>query len=87
MSMLSEQVSELEKLAFDLYCLAFPKSVSWEISSEIYDKYSPCELCEKAHCGKSPCANTSKDLTDECCNPFQAVVVADRMQKLGLDVG
>ena len=87
MSKPSVQVSELEELAFDLYCLAFSSAVSWKMTDHAYEKYSPCELCEKAHGGKSPCASTSRDMTDECCNPFQAAVVADRMRELGIEVG
>ena len=86
MSKPSVQVSELKELAFDLYCLAFPSAVSWEVSDETYEKYSPCEMCEKAHGGKSPCASTSRDMTDECCKPFQAVAVANRMRELGIEV-
>lgn len=86
MSKQSTRVSELEELAFDLYCLAFPSAVSWKMTDRAYEKYSPCEMCEKAHGGESPCASTSKDLTEECCKPFQAKVVADRMRELGIKV-
>lgn len=87
MSRPSERVAKLEELLADLYILCFPQTFEWEVTDHTYEKYSPCELCEKAHGGKSPCASTSRDMTDECCNPFQAVVVADRMRELGIEVG
>ena len=86
MSRPSEQVGKLEELVCDLYCLCYPSAFSWEVSDETYEKYRPCKLCEKANGGKSPCARTSKDLSDEYCKPFQAVVIADRMRELGVEV-
>ena len=86
MSKPSENVSKLEELLLDLYCLCFPQSFEWEVVDHTYDKYSPCELCHKAHDGKSPCARTSEDLSEECCKPFQAAVVADCLRKLGIEV-
>lgn len=78
-------IDELRDLVWDLYCLAYPSAVEWEVSDAAYDKYSPCEKCHELHGGKSPCASTSKDMTEECCKPIQAVVVADRMHELGVD--
>lgn len=78
--------AKLRELVMDLYCLAYPSAVEWEVSDETYDKYSPCEKCEELHGGKSPCASTAKDMTEECCAPIQANVVADRMRELGVEV-
>lgn len=68
----------------DLFCLCYPQNFEWEVSMHTYDKYSPCELCEKAHDGRSPCASTSKDLEEECCRPFQAMVIANHLRGLGV---
>ena len=84
MSKPSEQVIKLEELLVDLYCLCYPQCFEWEVTDHTYSKYSPCELCEEAHGGKSPCASTSKDLEEECCKPFQAAVIAARMRELGV---
>ena len=78
--------AKLRELVWDLYCLAYPSTVEWEVSDETYDKYSPCEKCQELHGGKSPCAGTAKDMTEECCAPIQASVVADRMRELGVEV-
>lgn len=86
MSKPSETVAKLEELLVDLYCLCYPQCFEWEVTDHTYEKYSPCEPCEKAHGGKSPCASTSKDLEEECCKPFQAVVIADRMRELGVEL-
>lgn len=77
--------AKLRELVRDMYCLAYPTTVEWEVADETYDKYSPCERCNELHGGKSPCASTSKDMTEECCAPIQASVVADRMRELGVD--
>lgn len=81
-----DENAKLRELVMDLYCLAYPSAVEWEVSDETYDKYSPCEKCEELHGGKSPCASTAKDMTEECCAPIQANVVADRMRELGVEV-
>ena len=86
MSKSSERVVKLEELLSDLHILCYPQSYECKVTDDTYEKYSPCELCEKAHGGKSPCASTSEDLTEECCKPFQAKVVADRMRELGVEV-
>lgn len=86
MSKPSERVAKLEELLSDLHTLCYPQSYEWEVADHTYEKYSPCKLCKKAHGGKSPCASTSKDLTEEYCKPFQAEVVADRIRDLGLEV-
>ena len=78
--------AKLRELVWDMYCLAYPSAVEWEVSDEAYDKYSPCEKCNELHGGKSPCASTAKDMTEECCEPIQAAVVADRMRELGVEV-
>lgn len=83
--MLAES-AKLRELVRDLYCLAYPSAVEWEVSDAAYDKYSPCKRCEELHGGKSPCASATKDMTEECCAPIQAVVVADRMRQLGIEV-
>lgn len=80
------KVTKLRQLCADLHILCYPQSYEWEVTDHTYEKYSPCELCEKAHGGKSPCASTSEDLTEECCKPFQAKVIADHMRELGVDV-
>lgn len=86
MSKPSDVVAQLEELLVDLYCLCYPERFEWEVTSHTYDKYSPCKPCEKAHGGRSPCASTSRDLEEECCKPFQATVIADRMSELGVEV-
>lgn len=78
--------AKLRELVWDLYCLAYPSAVEWEVSDETYDKYSPCEKCEELYGGKSPCASTAKDMTEECCAPIQANVVAEHMRELGVEV-
>lgn len=78
--------AKLREMALDLYCLAYPSTVEWEVFDAIYDKYSPCEKCCELHGGKSPCASTAKDMAEECCVPIQASVVADRMRELGVEV-
>ena len=78
--------AKLRELVWDLYCLAYPSAVEWEVSDEAYDKYSPCKKCHELHGGKSPCASATKDMTEECCAPIQAVIVADRMRELGIEV-
>lgn len=70
----------------DLFCLCYPQNFEWEVSMHTYDKYSPCKLCKKAHGGRLPCASTSKDLEEECCKPFQAVVIANHLRELGIEV-
>lgn len=82
----SERIASLEELVLDLYCLAYPSAVEWGASDAAYDKYSPCKKCRELHSGKSPCASATKDMTEECCAPIQAAVVADRMRELGLEV-
>lgn len=77
---------QLRELVWDLYCLAYPNAVEWEASSAAYDKYDPCEKCHELHGGKSPCAGTAKDMSEECCIPIQASVVADRLRELGIEV-
>ena len=86
MSKPSERVARLEELLLDLYCLCFPQNFEWEVSDHTWEKYSPCKRCDEAHGGKSPCANTSEDLEKECCKPFQAVVIADCMRELEIEV-
>lgn len=83
---LQTENAKLRELVRDLYCLAYPSAVEWEVSDETYDKYSPCEKCEELHGGKSPCASTAKDMTEECCAPIQANVVAEHMRELGVEV-
>lgn len=83
---LEDENAKLRELCADLHILCYPQSYEWEVTDHTYEKYSPCELCEKAHGGKSPCASTSEDLTEECCKPFQAKVVADRIRELGIEV-
>lgn len=83
---LGAENDKLREQCADLHILCYPQSYEWEVTDHTCDKYSPCELCEKAHGGKSPCASTSEDLTEECCKPFQAKVVADRMRELGIEV-
>lgn len=83
---LKRENAELREFVRDMYCLAYPSTVEWEVSDAVYDKYSPCEKCHELHGGKSPCAGTSKDMTEECCEPIQAAVVADRMRELGIEV-
>lgn len=83
---LAERIVGLEDLVRDLHCLCYPSTYEWEVADETYDKYSPCELCEESHGGKSPCASTSKDMSEECCKPFQARVVADRMREIGMEL-
>lgn len=78
--------AKLRERALDLYCLAYPSTVEWEVADETYDKYSPCEKCHELHGGKSPCASTAKDMTEECCAPIQANVVADCLRELGVEV-
>ena len=85
MSKPSERVAELEELLLDLYRLCFPKNFEWELTDRTWEKYSPCKRCEKAHGGRSPCASTGEDLEEECCKPFQAEVIADRMSVLGIE--
>ena len=82
--LLRKENKELRELCEDLHILCYPQSYEWEVVDHTYEKYSPCELCEKAHGGESPCAGTSRDMSEECCKPFQAVVVADRMRELGV---
>lgn len=86
MGKLSTKIGELEELAYDLFCLAYPHAVEWKVSDAAYEKYSPCKKCCELHGGKSPCASTSADMTEECCAPIQADVVANRMQELGIEV-
>ena len=83
---LEAENAKLRGLAWDLYCLAYSSTVEWEVADETYDKYSPCEKCQELHGGKSPCASTAKDMTEECCAPIQANVVADRMRELGIEL-
>ena len=77
--------AKLRELVLDLYCLAYPSTVEWEVSDETYNKYSPCEKCHELYGGKSPCASTAHDMTEECCAPIQANVVADRIRELGIE--
>ena len=86
MSKQSERVAKVEELLADLYILCYPQNFEWEVTDHTYEKYSPCELCHKAHGGKYPCAGTSEDLEEECCKPFQAEVIADHMRELGIEV-
>ena len=81
-----DENAKLRELVWDLYCLAYPSAVEWEASDAAYDKYSPCKKCNELHGGKSPCASTSRDMTEECCAPIQAAVVADRLRELGVEV-
>lgn len=78
--------AKLRELVWDMYCLAYPSAVEWEVSDATYDKYSPCEKCNELYGGKSPCASATKDMAEECCKPIQAVVVADRMRELGVEL-
>ena len=82
----AEENAKLRELVWDMYCLAYPSAVEWEVSDATYDKYSPCEKCNELYGGKSPCASATKDMAEECCKPIQAVVVADRMRELGVEV-
>lgn len=82
-----DENAKLRELVWDMYCLAYPSAVEWEVSDAAYDKYSPCEKCNELCGGKSPCARTAKDMAEEYCKPIQAVVVADRMKELGVDDG
>lgn len=82
----SERVAKLEELLTDLYILCYPQGFNWEVTDHTYEKYNPCKLCKKAHGGKSPCLSTVKNLTEECCKPFQAEIVADRLHDLGVEV-
>lgn len=83
---LKAENAKLRELVRDMYCLAYSSTVEWEASSAAYDKYDPCEKCNELHGGKSPCAGTAKDMTEECCAPIQASVVADRLRELGIEV-
>lgn len=83
---LRQRNAKLREQCTDLHILCYPQSYEWEVTDHTYEKYSPCELCEKTHGGESPCASTSEDLEEECCKPFQAKVVADHMRKLGVEV-
>jgi hypothetical protein len=83
---LEAENAKLREMVRDVYCLAYPSTVEQEVSDAIYDKYSPCDRCKELHGGKSPCASTSEDMTEECCEPIQAAVVADHMRELGIEV-
>ena len=82
----AERIASLEELVLDLYCLCYPQQVSWKTSDAVWDKYEPCEICQKEHGGRSPCASTAKDMSDECCIPIQTEIVAERMRSLDLEV-
>jgi len=84
--LLRQENKELRELCEDLHILCYPQSYEWEVADHTYEKYSPCELCEKTHGGESPCASTSRDMSEECCKPFQAKVVSDRMRELGVEL-
>lgn len=81
-----DEIKDLQEMCRDLYILRFEHQVDWKLSMETYEKYSPCDLCHKEHGGKSPCASTAKDMSEECCNPYQATIVAEKLRELGVEV-
>ena len=80
------EIERLREMVHDLYCIAFEDEVSWKAVDKVYEKYHACDLCKADNNGKSPCAYTSKDLTDTHCKPHQARAVAEKMRELGIEV-
>lgn len=86
MGRVEERCAKLRERCRDLYILRFVRQMEWKLSMETYEKYDPCDLCQKEHGGKSPCASTAEDMSEECCNPYQAAIVAEKLRELGVEV-
>lgn len=74
--------TKLRELVVALYHVHFgTEEESWDA----WEDFCPCSICEERHGGEAPCAYTSKDLSDECCEPTTKEIVIDRMRELGVD--
>ena len=81
-----DEIKDLREMCRDLYILRFEHQVDWKLSMDTYEKYDPCDLCYREHGGKSPCASTAEDMSEECCDPYQATIVAEKLRELGVEV-
>ena len=81
-----EENAKLRELCTDLYVLCYEHEVGWKLVDSTWEKYEPCDLCKERHGGKSPCASTSRDMSEECCDPYQAELFAKCMAALGIEV-
>lgn len=79
--------AKLRELCADMYCLCFESELPHEVAWAAYEKYEPCELCHERHGGRSVCAGTAEDMSETCCIPYQAEVVAACLRELGIEVG
>lgn len=83
---LKSENAKLRELCTDLYVLCYEHEVGWKLVDSTWEKYEPCDLCKERHGGKSPCASTSRDMSEECCDPYQAELFAKCMAALGIEV-
>ena len=83
---LKAENAKLRELCADLYVLCYEHEVGWKLADSTWEKYEPCDLCKERHGGKSPCASTSRDMSEECCDPYQAELFAKCMAALGIEV-
>ena len=72
--------SERDELIRDLYAAAFDEDESAPFFEEA------CRLCRGEHGGKSPCASTSRDLSNECCIPYTVMLFKQRAEKMGVEL-
>ncbi|MBR3313868.1 MAG: hypothetical protein IKG18_06990 [Atopobiaceae bacterium] len=80
---LQTENAKLRELVVALYHVHFgTEEESWDA----WEDFCPCSICEERHGGEAPCAYTSKDLSDECCEPTTKEIVIDRMRELGVEV-
>lgn len=84
---LKSENAKLREWCADLYVLCYPHEVDWKLADSTWEKYEPCGLCKERHGGKSPCASTSGDMSEECCDPYQAELFAKCMAELGIELG
>lgn len=76
--------AKLRELVAALYHIHFgTEEESWDA----WEDFCPCGICEERHGGEAPCAYTSKDLADECCEPITKEIVTGRMRELEVEVG
>ena len=82
---LETENAELRELAADIYAINYPSVVGLDNTCIASNKYDPCRRCESVY-GEMPCADL-QDPYNELCNPVQAVLLAERMRELGIEVG
>lgn len=87
LALLEAENAKLREWCADLYVLCYPHEVDWKLADSTWEKYEPCGLCKERHGGKSPCASTSEDMSEECCDPYQAELFAKCMAELGIELG